>query len=329
MGPPSNLPAALDAQRALVAEHPGDPAALNDLGNLLRLAGRLTDAEDAYRRALALDPRRVSARFNLALLLQQRGASSEAMAELKEVLAADPNHAWAHYQVGALHERKGQKAAAIKAYAQAFALNPELAFPEVNPQVIENSVLTEALIRSQASASAAPQAPNAYEDPGRIAALLVPAPQAPAAAQEPAPEPTPEERAETVTPPPSRRAPAREPRLSAQGGSTYPPKVLSEDSLDPDRPLGQVAQPAGGRERGGMRSGPTSGTTTWAWPRNAQAPQPGRNPSTTTQRPTRVNPPAAPGLQDPTGSVFRPGVRSTGSLGIEVVPNRPAPPRAG
>jgi len=324
--PPPNLPKAIEAQQALVAERPVDPAALNDLGNLLRLAGRLPEAEEAYRHALALDSQRASARFNLALLLQQRGAAREALAELRQVLASDPGHAWAHYQTGTLYERKGQKAAAVKAYAQAFSLNPELAFPEVNPQVIENSLLTESLIRSRAAAPPPPQAPNAYEDPGRIAALLVP-PAAREAAPAPTPEPAREERA--AAPPPS--VPRHE-TTASRGASAFPPKVLSEESLDPGRPLGQVSQPSSGGQRGGVRSGPRAGTTTWAWPQAGQ-PNPGRaagrGTTATPQRPTRVNPPQAPGFSVPGGTRLRPGVRSTGSLGNELLPPRPAPERAG
>jgi hypothetical protein len=330
--PPPNLPRAIDAQRALVADRPTDPAALNDLGNLLRLAGHLAEAEEAYRRAVAVDPQRATARFNLALLLQQRGAAGEALAELKQVLEIDPGHAWAHYQTGVLLERKGQKAAAIRAYAQAFALNPELAFPGVNPHVIENTLLTEALIRSYSVAPPTPQAPNAYEDPGRIASLLVPPPAAPAAAETPSParQPTPEERAAT-SPPPGREERERDPAL--RRASTFPPKVLSEESLDPGRPVGQVAPPSSGPQRGGMRSGPSAGTTTWAWPRSnttgAGAAQPGRGSTAGAGRPTRVNPPQAPAFGVPGDPRFRPGVRSTGSLDNEILPPRPAAERAG
>lgn len=326
---PPNLPQALAAQEKLARERPGDAAVANDLGNLLRLAGRLGEAEEAYQRALTNDPGRVSARFNLALLLQQQGRFDEALAHYRQVVAAQPDHAWAHYQRGAILESKGSTTAAIEAYARAFALDLQLSFPSINPHVIENKLVTEALILSQRQAEAIPQAPNAYEDPARIAALLLPsassARDGERFAETAAPEADPS--AGAAPAPSGRQEPARV-------GSARPQKSLSHDDLEPGSNLGQaVPQGAGGRS-GGARSPTRPGG--FAVPgyvpgqdpqgRGVQTPPPSRLPDR-----GGVVAPLPPGQRTPGGSRFRPGTPSTGRLDIEVVPAPAVPPgeRAG
>src|SRR5690606_16991325 len=103
--PPEYLPQALEAQRRLVADRPGDAAAHNDLGNLLLLAGDHAGAEAAYRQAVELAPERAPYHQNLALLLQQIDRPAQAQHHYRRVVELDPTNAWATYQVGALLER--------------------------------------------------------------------------------------------------------------------------------------------------------------------------------------------------------------------------------
>ena len=65
---PPNLYEALRAQQAEASLHPSDPEILNDLGNLLVLAGSLDQAEEAYRRSLELDPQQEEAKTLLEKL---------------------------------------------------------------------------------------------------------------------------------------------------------------------------------------------------------------------------------------------------------------------
>lgn len=170
---PENLPRALEAQRGLVADNPGDGAAHNDLGNLLVLAGRYAEAEDAYRRAVEVDPEAASFHYNLALLLQQRGSLKDATRHLRRVVELEPGHAWAHFQLGVVLELRGRSRDAIAEYGVALQLEPGLAFPDVNPSVIESDLLTEAMLRGYRRGLVQPQAPRQYEDPGRITSLLL------------------------------------------------------------------------------------------------------------------------------------------------------------
>jgi tetratricopeptide (TPR) repeat protein len=145
---PGNLNRAIESQKKLAVERPQDPAVLNDLGNLLLLADQPAQAEEAYRKALELDPDKVTALFNLALLQQQRGERREALSLYKKVVALQPGHAWAHYQIGTLYESWDEESKAVAEYARAFELDPQLAFKEVNPHIVENKLVTQAMIRA-------------------------------------------------------------------------------------------------------------------------------------------------------------------------------------
>lgn len=174
---PDNLPRALAAQRSLVAAHPDDASAHNDLANLLVLAGDLEAAEQGYRRAVELAPDEPAFHYNLALLLQQRGAFNKAAEQYRRVVELTPGNAWAHYQLGVIYEVKGLSRKAIESYGRALQLDASLAFPDVNPSVIESHLLTEAMLRGYRRGLSVPQAPRVYREPGRITSLLIQAPE--------------------------------------------------------------------------------------------------------------------------------------------------------
>ncbi len=169
------LERALAAQRALVEDHAPSAVAYNDLGNLLLLADRVSEAESAYMRAIELDSTQATARFNLAVLLMQRGESQQAVEHLEAVLAVDPEHAWANYQLGILLEARGDRSRAIKSYAQAFASDHSLTFAENNPHIIDNKLTTQALLRAQAyiESGTSVQVPRQYGEGRRIKALML------------------------------------------------------------------------------------------------------------------------------------------------------------
>jgi hypothetical protein len=226
---PRNLENALVAQRALALEQPEDARVFNDLGNLLVLAGELDQAEAAYSRALELDPTKVSTRFNLGLLQQQLGRFRDALEQYRAVLDIDPYHAWSYYQMGTLFDHWREDDLAVKYYAEAFSLDPELAFPEVNPHVIDNRLLTEALLKAHSGQREIPSAPKAYDEPGRIAQLLVPPIPAESGNGE-AGEETEEGEDELTEGVP-------------EGESAV--QQLSDRDLDPDAAANQAAPPAG------------------------------------------------------------------------------------
>ncbi|MFN7959810.1 MAG: tetratricopeptide repeat protein [Thermoanaerobaculia bacterium] len=331
--PPPTIDAAVKEQQARVAGNPQDPGALNDLGNLLRLAGRTDEAATAYSKAIELDAHRAAPRYNLALLLLSQGKSKAALKQLRTVVEIDPSHAWAHYQTGAILEHQGEDGEAIEEYATAFNLDPELASSRTNPQVIENRLLTSALLRASRLESKFVQAPSAYEEPARIRSLLVPAP----APSEPPPAPA------DANAPAQAADKASRPAAAQKSADASGRRVLTEESLG-TRQVGQVRQNVGGPggyQRGGggsaSRAYPTpvqGGTTTgsWSWPNAAG------NSGTATRRPTnpttgaqprvvlpgsagqapRVVQPGSPGQPARPGGappVYRPGLGSTGRAG--------------
>ena len=292
---PPDLGRALAAQRTLAAERPHDPQVLNDLGNLLMLVGETEGAEEAYRRALEIAPEMTSARYNLGLLLLQTDRPRRAQEELERVLDAEPEHAWAHYQIGVILDRRGAERRAVKHYGRAFRLDPQLAFPEVNPHVIENDHVTEAMLTAYRDLPLAAQAPKTYEQPGRIVDLMIPTPQesaARAAAITGAPEPQP---GAGMWPRPS-LGPGEETPAALEGE-----RVLREGDLERGGPANQVVVP------GGVYVPPPQGGTrvpsrTYP-PPDAEGRPPGALPT-----------PGQPGRQR-----YVPGIPSSGRLELELL----------
>lgn len=296
---PPNLSKAIEAQRRLVTERPQDATVYNDLGSLLLLAERTDEAEAAYRKALELDPDKVSALFNLAQLQQQRKEHREALRLYERVVENQPNHAWAHYQIGTLHERWKQEGKAVEHYARAFALDPQLAFKEVNPQVVENKLLTESMLKAYEESLGQPQAPRYFEERDRIVSLLVPLPQ-PEAEQQQQEQQAADPRSKTQQQP-------------AAGGKS----VIREGDLRNDRATGQaVPQGRGGRTTSRPQPTQRGGLRQWERPEpNMPVPQ---------EEVVDPNQPV-PGqvITPPPGGVYyRPGSPSSGRLNIRVMPER-------
>lgn len=294
---PPNLARTIEEQRRLVAERPNDAAVYNDLGNLLLLVPQPAEAEGAYRKAVELDPNKVSALFNLGVLLQERGELREAHKLLRQVVKLEPRHAWAHYQLGALEEKWGQESRAIESYAAAFSLDPQLAFPEVNPHIVENELVTPAMLKAYQSDYSSAVVPQVYDEPGRIAKLLVPPPQ-----------PAADEMTQAAE-----QAPA-DSRTQAPGAAGQQPKVLRPGNLDPSAATGQAAPQ--GRFQPGTRGAPQPGMRTWTRPEPQAVPdEEGYIPEEGVQPGEVVTPP-------PGGVYYRPGIQSTGRLNIRVMPER-------
>ena len=167
-----NLADAIEQHRRLAQESP-TAGVLNDLANLLVLAGHHDEAESIYRRVLSMDPANVEAQFNFGLLLQSIGRLAAAADLYASVIERQPRHAWAHYQLGAVHETNDLRSEAIAAYATALALDPELYFADVNPQVVSNRLLTESLLEAARLRESRSMAPMQYARPREITEMLL------------------------------------------------------------------------------------------------------------------------------------------------------------
>lgn len=171
--PDSQLQRALRKQQRLIAGSPQDATLWNDLGNLLMLGDRTTEAEEAYLRGLEIDPELVTARYNLALLYQQTHRLSRSKRELNRILKNRPNHAWARYYLGVAHAETGQRKAAIRQFALAIRLEPDLTNAAYNPHVIDNGLLADAALRAYADTQGAELAPRLYENRERVVRSMV------------------------------------------------------------------------------------------------------------------------------------------------------------
>jgi tetratricopeptide (TPR) repeat protein len=296
-----NVTVALEVQRRLTTDHPQDASAWNDLGNLLVLADKQQEAAAAYAKAVEIDPKKVSALFNIGLLAQQQGRVKEAMESYKRVLDIDPSHAWTHFQIGLIQERKGSRDKAIESYSRAFSADSQLALPEVNPQVVESRLTTEAMLRAYQRGMAKEPVRHQYEDPSRIARLLMQEKSA--------------EEAKNTTPDTSKA-----------------PTVLTAGNLPPGKNVGQI-QPANGSGKGSRSNNPASASPLQ---QSNLGPSSASNSSVngqTWQRPVPkyTNPSGSgdvtggtvPGyvINNPTSS-YRPGIASTGQMTTSVIPPR-------
>ena len=337
---PPNLPEALRAQQAQALQHPNDPEILNDLGNLLILAGSLDEAEETYRRSLEISPDNTTTRYNLALVLMEQGLNKQATKELYQLLELDPYHAWSLYQLGTLSASAGRRSKAVDFYTRALTLRPELASPAINPHVIENRYLTESQLRLYLANAEAAQAPRLYQRPGHVAELLIPTAESDPATtplEEPGtdPESLPEnqqmsrpnepggqvdqrgtgtegtqipEMRPTPRWQPAEDSPSEEaPTQTEQSDATDSPRVLSEEDLVPTT-VGQ-----------GVGYGGSSGRSSSTRPTT----QPGGTvsyPRTTTPRSGSPSSATAPQPQSAPGSdSFVPTVGSTGRLDLELL----------
>jgi tetratricopeptide (TPR) repeat protein len=294
---PPNLSKALEAQRRLVTERPQDPAVHNDLGSLLLLAGRADEAEQAYRKAIEIDPGKVSALFNLAQLQQQRGELREALGLYERVVKIQPGHAWAHYQMGTLYEGWKQEGRAIEHYARAFSLDPQLAFKEVNPHIVENGLVTQAMLRAYDEGPENVQAPRYFDERERIVNLLVPPPQTEAEAQ----------RREEVADRPAADSQAKSEQSAGQ-------TVIRPGDLE-NRATGQ-ATPQGRSGRTSIRQSPSQrGLRQWNRPEpNLPTGEPEIMDPEGVQPEDMVTPPQG-------GVYYRPGAQSSGRSSLRVVPD--------
>ncbi len=322
---PKNLDRAIEAQRALLAERPADAALENDLGSLLVLGDDYAGAEQAYRRALELDAANSSAHYNLGLLLQKLGERREALKEFQRTIELQPRHAWAHYQVGTIYAYQGRESAARKAYAKALALDPSLGNPEVNPHLIDNELATSAMLYSYRHYREELQPAKEYEEPARIARVLIDRPVSDADAVAAAAQPAGAEGGfarGSGAPEGTAGAPAASAAGEAgestnaepQDGDGPDARVLTSRDLDPTRTSGQIVG-GGAPARYGGGGKPVGGPITSGNRGRIRDPQAPLRPTLRTPSSIGATPP--PQVAPPT--TFLPTSDSTGMMETRLV----------
>lgn len=146
------LAVALSAFEAAAAAFPADPAARNNLGQLLVRLGRVTDALPHLQAASAADPEKWTFRFNLARARGLGGDWDGAVADYQAAAGIFPDDHVTLYNLGRALQKVGRHAEAVSALERAAGLD-----------ATQHSTLL-ALADSYEKLSRLPEAVQAYRD---------------------------------------------------------------------------------------------------------------------------------------------------------------------
>lgn len=97
--------------------------AYNNLGNLLKDEGDLTNAEKAYKAALKIDPNFAIGHYNLGLTLKASGNLADAIAYYRQAIKIDPEHAEAHQNLAVALLKIGKMPESLAEFKRAIALH--------------------------------------------------------------------------------------------------------------------------------------------------------------------------------------------------------------
>ncbi|HEY4442857.1 MAG TPA: tetratricopeptide repeat protein [Steroidobacteraceae bacterium] len=106
---------------------PDDAESHFNLGNAMRVAGRLEDAEGCYRRALSIRPDFAIAHVALGGVVGSRGQLDAAVVNYRRALEIDPDLADAHGNLGSALNDLGQPDAATASFRKALEIAPDVA----------------------------------------------------------------------------------------------------------------------------------------------------------------------------------------------------------
>jgi len=121
------IEASLDAAATAANLPPQDAEARYNLANLLRLRGRLAEAEAEYRKALVLNPNHCDANLNLGVTLKSQGRPEEAERSYRRALEAGPRNALAHNNLAIVLSDSGNLEQAEYHYRQAIDCDANVA----------------------------------------------------------------------------------------------------------------------------------------------------------------------------------------------------------
>jgi len=106
----TDLTAAVEAYRLCVAQHAHSGAVAN-LGRLLHLEGRISEAVRVYR---GIGDPDADVLYNLAVALEDLGEAREALITYSRVIELDPDYADAHHNIARLYQEAGDQRRALR-----------------------------------------------------------------------------------------------------------------------------------------------------------------------------------------------------------------------
>jgi tetratricopeptide (TPR) repeat protein len=113
--------------RDTLAKNPNAWMAHNNLGALLQLSGRETEAIEHYEQSLQINPRNAEAHNNFGNVFLLEGKVSDAIGHYEQALGINPDYAEAHNSLGIALVRLGKAQEAMEHFEQALRLNPDYA----------------------------------------------------------------------------------------------------------------------------------------------------------------------------------------------------------
>ncbi len=147
-----------------VAVEDRNPDAHFNLGEALRMAGRLPEAAVNLRRAVSLRPKFGDAHHSLAMALDASGRTADALPHYRQAVDLDPKNATAFNNLGVASQRLGYPDQALAAFQRAVALLPDYADAHINLASTLKLVgrVDEALAGLQNAALRWPNKPNVH-----------------------------------------------------------------------------------------------------------------------------------------------------------------------
>ena len=169
----SRLVEAADAYRKLIELRPADVAAHGNLGNLLRIAGRLDEAAACYRRVLQWTNSPL-AHNDLGQIAQSQGKLDEAVACYRRAIQLAPDFSEAHSNLGTALARQGQRDEALACCRRAIQLKPgyAIAHSDLGTILADSGRLDEAAASCRRSIELEPRNAQAHYLLGRSLASL-------------------------------------------------------------------------------------------------------------------------------------------------------------
>jgi len=126
------LAEAEDAYATYLADHPTDPAALNNAGALALQVGRAKLAVNRFEQLAAVLPDEAPARSNLGFALLHAGRAVDALFHLERAIQLNPNFAPAYNHLGIALERLSRRREAVQAFERALEKDPSHADAAAN-----------------------------------------------------------------------------------------------------------------------------------------------------------------------------------------------------
>jgi len=118
--------------RDTLAKNPNAWLAHNNLGTVLRQAGKPEEAIGHFEQALRIKPDLAEAHYNLGVTLAQLDRLQEAIDHYEQALRLKPDFAEAHYNLGVALAESGRVPESMEHWEEALRLKPDYAEPHFN-----------------------------------------------------------------------------------------------------------------------------------------------------------------------------------------------------